>query len=332
MSDKKLKSRAESRNPVLHFIKENGGVLIALLILVTAISIASENFLTVINMKTLLLQITTTALLGMGLMVVLIAGYIDLSIGATFAFSSVFLVKLMASFDMNFFLALALTLLMGAAIGAVIGIGIQVTQITPFIFTLAAQGVLRGCAYLLAGRTARVSCSNEMFQKLANGSVLGIPMPAVIIVIFAILLAFLLNRTSVGRHMYASGGNQNAAIYSGVNVKRICVLVYTIMGTLTAMAGCIAASRVSSGQPSLGSDVMNDAIAAAVLGGTAFSGGKGTVLGTMLGVLFIGVTCNALNLLEVNQYWQYVFKGLLILMSVYIDNIKQRSVGRVKAV
>ena len=167
----------------------------------------------------------------------------------------------------------------------------------------------------------------EAFFAYANNRLFGIiPYPLLIIVGVGIILHIIMSRTVFGRHMYAVGGNQATAIYSGVNVKRVRVVVYTISGLLAALAGTITASRVFSGQPTVGVGFEGEAIAAAVLGGTSFTGGKGTIPGTIIGILVMGVMSNAMNLLEISYYWQLVVKGLVILIAVYADTVKRAKV------
>lgn len=314
-------------NPVIGYFRRNLGILGALAVMVIGMSITSEHFLTSLNMKTLLLAITTNTLLGLGMTTMLIAGYIDLSIGSTYAIGGVVLVKIMQDFGVSFYTSFVATLLIGAFIGLFIGFLVAYTKIPAFILTVAMSGFLRGIAYLIAGDKARVMSTNPTLAKFGNGSLLGIPNQAWIIVIVALLLHFLLYNTVLGRHLYASGGNGEAAVYSGVNTKKICMISYVIMGILTVLAGGITASRISSGQPSQGANVMGDAVAAAVLGGTAFSGGRGTVGGTLIGALLIGVISNGLNLLEVNYYYQLIFKGVLIVFAIWLDTVKQSRIG-----
>ncbi len=321
---------AKHKNPVAVYLKNNGGILIALGLMLAIISVTSPYFWTGLNMKSLLMLITTTSLLGLGMTTLLITGYIDLSPGSTFAFAGVLLCKMIEHWGMNFYVALFATLLVSVLLGILMGGIIAYSGMPAFIVTLAMDGIKRGVAYLISGSSLKIYSLNESLKAFGNNNWFGIPIPAYIIVFCCILVAIILSRTVTGRHLYATGGNQNAAINAGVNVKKTCMIAYAMMGFLAGLAGCISAAKVSSGQPTAGTDIMSDAVAAAVLGGTAFSGGKGTVLGTMTGVILIGVACNALNLLEVSYYWQMAFKGTLILAAVYIDTIKQHNEGKIK--
>lgn len=165
---------------------------------------------------------------------------------------------------------------------------------------------------------------NEAFNNLGVGSVLGIPIPVIFVVVTFIVLYFIMNRSSFGRHVYATGGNKEAAKYAGVDTKWVQVRVFIISGVLAALAGVVLAARLYSGQPSVGEGFERDAIAASVLGGTSFNGGIGTLGGTVIGVLIIGVLNNGMNLLKINSYWQFVVKGCVILGAVYVDYLKKR--------
>lgn len=328
MTNTNSQTLARRENPLLRYLKANGGILIALAILVTFISIRSEYFWTPLNMKSLLLSVTTTALLGLGMMMLLITGYIDLSPGSTFALCAVFLCKMMEHWGCNFYVSLIGTLLFGGLLGAVSGTIIAYTAMPAFIVTLAMDNVKRGVAYLISGRSLKIYSLNPTLKAFGNGTLLGVPYAAWIILACCIIIGILLNRTVLGRHLYATGGNQKAAIVAGVNVRKTCIVAYIIMGMLAALAGCISASKSASGQPTIGTDIMSDAVAAAVLGGTAFSGGKGTVSGTITGVILIGVMLNSMNLMEISYYWQLLFKGILIVAAVFIDEVKAKNEGR----
>ena len=166
-------------------------------------------------------------------------------------------------------------------------------------------------------------CNNESFNNLGTGYVLGVPIPVVIVAIVMLILFFVINRTSFGRHVYAVGGNKEAAKFAGVNVKWVQMRVYMISGITAALAGVVLAARLYSGQPNVGEGFERDAIAASVLGGTSFNGGIGTLGGTVIGGLIIGVLNNGMNLLKINTYWQYVVKGGVILGAVYVDYLKK---------
>jgi ribose transport system permease protein len=185
------------------------------------------------------------------------------------------------------------------------------------------QSICRGAAYLAAGG-APVTVRNPAFTALGNGSLGPIPFPVIYMIVLFILLYLLLNKTRLGRHIYALGGNPTAAKYSGINVTRVKVFVWSVSGFLAAFAGVVLASRMSSGQPTAGVGYETDAIAAAVIGGTSMYGGVGRTGGVFIGVMIIGMISNGLNLLHVNSFWQYVIKGIIIIAAVYFDMRKNK--------
>ena len=220
-------------------------------------------------------------------------------------------------------MALVVALLLGAIVGLLNGGIIALTGMPPFIVTLSLQGTIRGIAYVITdGRS--VSCDNAVFNAIGNGYLFGIPIPIYIVAFVMIVISILLYYTRFGRRMYAVGGNITAAGFSGIHVKKIMVQVYVLSGVLSALAGIILASRMYSGQPASGQAYESDAIAAAVLGGTSFNGGIGTVGGTLIGALVIGFLTNGLNLLHISSYVQMIIKGLVIIGAVGIDILKNR--------
>jgi len=321
---KNANSKSQIKAVMLYkdFLKTNGGILIALVIMFVFLSFSNQHFFTSNNMANLFNYFTTNCVLAMCMMCVLITGEIDLSISSFVALSGIILCVFLNK-GIAFLPALLLTLVIGALVGVVTGTIIAYSGMPSFIVTLAMQGVIRGAAYIISSG-ARVSSSDKWLFHLTSTRYGGIPLPTIIILIIAVILGFLLYRTSFGKHMYAAGGNREAAIYSGINVKKIVIVTFAISGALACLAGSFVASRVTSGQPAAGAGYEGDAVAAAVLGGTAFTGGRGTVSGVIIGALVIGTLTNGMNLLEINSYWQQICKGLIIMLAVMIDTIKQR--------
>ena len=321
------KKEMKKENAVIEYFKSGGGgVLIALIVMIVGMSIFKrESFLTVLNITNLVKQIATNALLAFALTYCLTTGFVDLSVGSHVALAGCVVVTLI-NMGVPVWLAILIVLIIGLIVGGTNGVIFAYTGMPAYVITLAMQNVLRGAAYLM-NDGATISCRSEAFFAYANNRLFGIiPYPLLIIVGVGIILHIIMSRTVFGRHMYAVGGNQATAIYSGVNVKRVRVVVYTISGLLAALAGTITASRVFSGQPTVGVGFEGEAIAAAVLGGTSFTGGKGTIPGTIIGILVMGVMSNAMNLLEISYYWQLVVKGLGILIAVYADTVKRAKV------
>ncbi len=322
MNEKREKSNVILRNPVIDYVRRNIGILIGLLALVVFLSVFTDSFLSAKNMLQVLRQICINALLAFGMTFVLIIGGIDLTVGSVVAASGVTIV-IMLNNGVPLFIAFVLALLLGAFIGLVNGCITALLGMPAFIVTLSMQGAIRGVAYVITdGRS--VSCDNEVFNAIGNGYWLGIPIPIYIVLLVMVIISIVLYYTRFGRRMYAIGGNVTAAEFSGIHVKQIMIQVYMISGVLSALAGIILASRMYSGQPAAGQAYESDAIAAAVLGGTSFTGGIGTVGGTLIGALIIGFLSNGLNLLHVSSYVQMIIKGLVIIAAVAIDILKKR--------
>lgn len=322
MKEKHEKPNVLVDNPLGSFIKRNMGILIGLVVLFLFLSVATDSFLSTKNMLQVLRQICINGLLAFGMTFVLIIGGIDLTVGSVVAISGVSVVMMLNS-GVPLPVALIVALLLGAVVGLLNGGIIALTGMPPFIVTLSLQGTIRGIAYVITdGRS--VSCDNAVFNAIGNGYLFGIPIPIYIVAFVMIVISILLYYTRFGRRMYAVGGNITAAGFSGIHVKKIMVQVYVLSGVLSALAGIILASRMYSGQPASGQAYESDAIAAAVLGGTSFNGGIGTVGGTLIGALVIGFLTNGLNLLHISSYVQMIIKGLVIIGAVGIDILKNR--------
>ncbi len=189
--------------------------------------------------------------------------------------------------------------------------------------------IARGAAYVYSNGNP-IRTTDPAFVNIGTGSFLGIPLPVIYMLIIFVIMLIVLNRTKFGRHVYALGGNKDAAIYSGINTGRVIIIIHTLIGLFSAFAGIVLCSRMYSGQPTIGTGFEMDAIAAVVLGGTSMSGGIGTLGGTFLGMLIIGILNNGLNLLNINSFWQLILKGVVILLAVYIDVLKRSRDNRVK--
>jgi len=299
-----------------------GGVAMAVTFMIIVLSLISDKFFLPINIQNLLKQLTTNALLGYALTLVLISGEIDLTVGSGLAFTGCCFV-LFLRMGIPFFIAMGICLAIGACIGTMNGFIITRTGMPAFIVTLGMQNVIRGFAYILCGSEVRIKTTNEFFYSFGNMRFFGIPIQTYVIVVVAAILILILNCTRFGKHLYATGGNKHAALYSGINVNKVKTMAFIMSGVITALAGCITSARVNSGQPTIGQGFEGDAIAAAVLGGTSFNGGKGTIIGTIIGAVVIGVISNGLNLLNVNYNWQLVAKGAIIVVAVYFDTWKR---------
>ena len=309
--------------PVREYFKQNWGILAALLIMCLFFSVFGNNFLTQTNVVNLLRTCATNCYLAIGVQMAIILAGIDLTGGALAALTGVVCVMTFENAGLPIWMGIVVGVLIGIVVGMANGIIITYTGIHPFVVTLAMQSICRGAAYLLANGSP-VTTTNRSFSAFGSGSLGVVPLPFVYMIIFLILDFFLLNKTRTGRHIYAVGGNETSARFSGININKIKILVWTISGAMAGFCGVVLAARLSSGQPSTGEGYETDASAAAVRGGTSFFGGTGTVGGLIIGVLIIGLISNGLNLMHVNSYWQYVLKGVIIIAAVYVDMLKQK--------
>ncbi|MGD9155940.1 MAG: ribose ABC transporter permease [Bacillota bacterium] len=299
-------------------------ILIVLLFMVCLMSFASQYFLTMDNITNIIRQISINAILAMGMTFVLITGGIDLSVGSVLAVGGVIVAGLIKNGTTSIFLAAVISLMVCSFLGFANGVTIAKFKIPPFVITLAMMTIARGIAYIYTDGRPIVSLSKK-FLVLGQGSLGLIPYPIIVMAIVVGLTWVLLNMTKFGRYIFAVGGNAEAARVSGINSSKILTLTYTLNGFLAGIAGIILTSRINCGQPQAGVSYEMDAIAAAVIGGTSLSGGIGTIGGTLIGALIIGVINNSLNLLGVSQYYQLIVKGFVIAIAVIIDVKSQKS-------
>jgi ribose transport system permease protein len=295
------------------------GPFIALVLVSVGLAVLSPDFLTVANLLNVMRQVSINALIAFGMTLVILLGGIDLSVGSILALSSVGIATLIQA-GVDPLLATLLGVLGGGLMGLFNGLVISKGKVAPFIATLASMTILRGLALVVSGGSPITGFNSDLFSMLGGGYVAGlVPIPVVWMLIMFGLFAFLLKKTVFGRHVYATGGNEEAARLSGVKVDQIKLWVYTLSGAMSAMAGVVLTSRLNSAQPTAGSGYELDAIAAVVLGGTSLTGGRGWIFGTLMGALLIGVLNNGLNLLGVSSFYQQVIKGVVILLAVLID-------------
>lgn len=308
------------KSGVEKFLRRNFMILIALLLIVLALTITTDTFLTKDNILSVMRQISVDSVLAFGMAGVLIIGCIDLSVGSVLALSGCVCVSMIES-GVPTELALVITLFFGAFCGLINGLLATFTTIPSFIITLATQQCFRGAAYLMTSGKS-IMCYDEKFSAIGTGYVGPVPILAIAIIVCLVFTSILLTKTKFGRGMYAIGGNKNAAIYAGIKVRKITASVFVYTGVMSSMAGIMLASRVYSAQPASGAGYEGNAIAAAVLGGVSFNGGIGNIGGVMIGILIIGFMNNGLNMLHVTSYWQIIVKGLLILLAVYLDTLR----------
>ena len=285
-------------------------------------------FLALENMLDLTQQISVNAIIAFGMTLVILTGGIDLSVGALVALvgtTTVYGLIVLGGTDAPSAAGVAAAVLLGlgaaAAVGLVNGLCAAKTRMPPFIITLATMLVARGAALRFnEGRPMHIPEVHTLFLSLGNGRVGGVvPVPVLVMFVLFALAAVLLHRTRFGQHLYAMGGNREAALFTGVPVARVEVVVYVLGSLLAAVAGMINASQLYSAEPASGSGFELSAIAAAVVGGTSFTGGRGTMVGTLIGAIIIGILDKGLNQAGVHFSLQYIVKGLVILAAVYVD-------------
>ena len=309
---------------VKRYLKDNLGILIALAAMILFLCVwpaTAKTFPTKTNLFNLLRQSSTNLMLACGMTMVIILGGIDLSVGSIIAMSGCFAAGAVVWGGMPEIVGLTIGVLSGLLFGLFNGAVIAWTNIPPFIVTLASMNLAKGIAYVFSGGKP-IRCMTDAWKFLGAGYVLGIPTPVWTMFIVFFLCVLFLNRTRIGRHVYAVGGNSTAAKFSGISTAKVKFTVFAISGTLAGLAGVTIASRLYSGTCTSGNAAEMDAIAAVVIGGTSMSGGSGKLGGTLIGALIIGILNNGLNLMGVNSDWQYIIKGIVILGAVYVDYLR----------
>ncbi len=295
--------------------------LITLLVLILIVSCLSDNFFTLNNIFNILQQTSINAIIAVGMTLVILTSGIDLTVGSIFALAGAVTASMIGA-DISPFIAICAVLILSAILGAFSGVIIAKGKLQAFIATLVMMLILRG-ATLVYTKGSPISIgtndNSEMFEWIAFGRVFGIPVPIIIMLVVFAAAWYLLKYTRLGRYIYALGGNESATQLSGINVDKVKIIVYAMSGLLCAVASTIEVSRLSSAQPTAGTGYEMDAIAAVVLGGTSMSGGRGKIIGTLIGALILGFLNNGLNMLGVDAYYQMIVKGGVILLAVLVD-------------
>lgn len=308
--------------------------LIALFILCLVISLLSDKFLTATNAWNVMRQISVNICISVGMTLVVLTAGIDLSVGSVLALCGAITAGLLKNGieipSSNLFIGFTILgatvagLLTGSLLGWFNGWAITKFKVPSFVATLAMLTIARGLTMLWT-KGFPITGLNENFAYIGTGWFIGIPLPVWISGIIVLIAVVITNKTKLGRYIYAIGGNENAATLSGISIKKIKIIVYSIAGTLAAVGGLLVTSRLDAAQPNAGTGYELDSIAAVVIGGTSLSGGRGSVLGTVLGAIIIGVLNNGLVLLNVSPFWQQVVKGFVILIAVIIDKANAKN-------
>jgi len=287
--------------------------------LVVVMAVVSPNFLTTTNLLNVVRQIAINGILAIGMTVVCLTGGIDLSVGSIVAFSGIVTAGLLRDSGLPMIAVVLIAIIVGALMGLYNGYFVAYWNAAPFVVTLSMMTIGRGMTYVYCdGRP--ISNLPTNFLAIGKGSIAGIPVPTIILIAVFLLASVMLTKLKFGRYIYAVGGNDNAAMVSGINVKRIKMMVYVLSGTACGIAAIILTARVSAGLPTAGSGYELDAIAATVIGGTSLSGGRGRLWGTIVGAILLGIVNNGLDLLNVSSFYQQIVKGLIILGAILIDS------------
>jgi ribose transport system permease protein len=302
-----------------------------LIVLIIGFSLASPNFLQTANIINILQATSVNGVLAVAATLVIISGGIDLSVGTLMTFCAVIGGVLMTNLGLPIAVGVPGAVLVGLASGAVSGFFIAKLKIPPFIATLGMMLIYKGLSLAICGAKPIYFNSSPGFMQISTGSVVGavipaLPIPNGVVILFLVagLASFILSRTALGRFTFAMGSNEEALRLSGVNIDGWKIAIYALAGAVCGVAGILLASRINSAQPSIGQGYELDAIAAVVIGGTSLSGGRGTMLGTMVGALIISVVANGLRILSVPQEWQIVVTGSIIIIAVYADILRRR--------
>ena len=302
-------------------------VFLILAVEILIFSVATDKFFTTSNLLSVGRQVATTGIAAVGMTILLLVGGIDISVGTMCAFTGVVCTKLVVEAQLPIWLAVVITLLVGSVCGCINGFMCTHFKIPAMIGTMAMQTIAKGCAYLLTGGIPIYGLPDS-FRVFGQGYLGRIPIPLCIMVVVFIFGFILLEKTYFGRHIYAVGGNAEAARLSGLNTVKVQMCCYIICSTLAAVAGIITASRVNSGQPAVGVGFEMDAITASVLGGVSLMGGEGRIVNVAAGVLIMGILSNGMVMLDLSEYTQWVVKGMVLLFAVAVDNVQKGLVKR----
>lgn len=313
-----------------HFARTYAIIGILLVFAVALTILTKGTFAQPDNLINVVRQVAAIGVIAIGMTFVIITLGIDLSVGSILALSAVVATSLAqrpsdrmmyAGLDLPIILAVLAGLAVGAAAGFTNGVLIAKFRIAPFIATLGMFTTARGLALIYSdGRP--ISQLEKPYNFIGQGSIIGIPVPILLFLLVALVAHLVLNYTRFGRYVYAIGGNEQAARVSGIRINRVVIIIYTISGLVSGLAGVILSARIGSGNPQLGTGIELDAITAAVIGGTSFKGGIGTVWGAMVGALIIGIINNGLDLLDVSPFMQQVVKGVIIVLAIILDERK----------
>ncbi|MDC0708796.1 L-arabinose ABC transporter permease AraH [Stigmatella sp. ncwal1] len=302
------------------------GLVILFLLALGIVCVTVPSFMTQRNILGLLQSVVTIGIVACTMMLCLASRDFDLSVGSTVAFAGMVAVMVSNSTE-NLLLGILAALLAGVVVGAINGVVIAKLRINALITTLATMQIVRGSA-LIASDGRAVGVDDPAYFDIAMSAPLGIPLPVLVMVLCFALFGFVLNRTVFGRNTLAIGGNPDASRLAGVNVGAIRIWIFTLQGLLCAVAGILLSSRITSGQPNAAQGLELSVISACVLGGVSLAGGRAAISGVLVGVLIMGIAENVMNLMNIQAFYQYVVRGVILLLAVLLDNLRTRATGR----
>lgn len=313
------KAQPETRKRLKEILIDNKVFAVALLLIII-MAFLSDRFLTGTNIFNILRQICVTAIVASGFSLVIAAGEIDLSVGPIVAFVGIIISYLMVTAKVNMFVAMLVGLIVGVLCGMLNAVIISALDLPPFIVTLATQSLFRGIVYIATNMVSIIGLPQE-FVNIGQGYLGPVPIPVIIMAVTFLVVWFVTVKTSFGRHVIAMGGNKEAAYLCGVNIARVRLGIYALVGLCCAVASIVLTGRTASAQVSAGEGMEMDCITAVVIGGTPFTGGKVNIIGTFIGAFIVGIINNGLNLLAVDSNYQIIAKGLMILIALVIDRV-----------
>ena len=302
----------------------------SLIVLMAFFSLVNPNFLTLSNVSGILLSTAVIGILALGTTFVIITGGIDLSLGTGMTLASVITAVLLVNLGLPLLVGVVGGILFGALMGFINGFNVAVLRIPPFIATLAMMLIAQGLALVVSGAAPIYFTAVPAFTRISQGTLVpGVRLPNAVLILFLLtaLAAVILGKTILGRYTFAMGSNEEATSISGINVRNWKIAIYTLSGAFTGIAGVVLAARLNSAQPALGLGYELQAIAAVVIGGTSLQGGKGSIIGSIIGALIMGVLVNGLRIMSIPQEWQTVVVGVVILVAVYTDILRRGKEG-----
>jgi len=324
-AESKLKESVQFKE-IMHYMIQKAGFLPLLVLILLIAGVFVNNFFTLKNIMNVLRQTSYLSIITIGEMLVFVVGGFDLSIGSIVALTSVTTVLITSSrFSSNevvlTFAGMTIGVLIASGIGFINGAAVALFRVAPFIVTLATMGIAAGLALFLSGGTPVWGVPNFLTEVFGSGTIATIPTVFIIMLIVSVIMFVLMNHTCLGRYFWAIGGNESAAILSGINAKKYTIIAYVLCGFFAGFTGILLTARVGAGEPVLGSGLMLQAMAAAVMGGTKVGGGEGNIPGVVIGSFFITVVGNVMNLANIGSYLQMIVMGVILLLAIIADEI-----------